>query len=91
MTDEIALKRLRMRSSRRGMKEMDLILGYFSRTELQGLDGVELALYEDMLSENDQDLYDWVSGRVPAPPRFAGLIGRIAAHAQGIVAPDRSA
>ncbi len=91
MTDEITLKRLRMRSSRRGMKEMDLILGSFSATELAQSDADDLALYEDMLSENDQDLYNWVSGRDPAPARYAGLIDRIASHAQGVAAPDRSA
>ena len=36
-SDEIRLKRLRMRSWRRGMKEMDLILGPFSDSQLVDL------------------------------------------------------
>ena len=55
-TPQIRLRRLRMRSWRRGMKEMDLILGHFSDDELAGLSGAELDAYEALLSENDQDL-----------------------------------
>jgi antitoxin CptB len=42
-----------------------------------------VALYEDLLSENDLDLYQWVTGRGEAPARFADLLSRIAAHARG--------
>lgn len=71
------LKRLRMRSMRRGIKEMDLILGRFAATALAALEDEELELYDALLSENDHDLYAWVSGQHPAPERFAALIGRI--------------
>ena len=78
MTDrERRLKRLAMRSWRRGTKEMDLVLGRFWDAEGAALDEETLDLYEALLSENDQDLYTWVSGQADAPPRFAGLIGRL--------------
>lgn len=80
--DEIRLKRLRIRSWRRGIKEMDLILGAFCDEELATLPADEIALYEDMLSENDHDLYQWVSGQAPPPERFAPLIARVARHAR---------
>ena len=83
MTEDVRLKRLRIRSWRRGTKEMDLILGAFSDAELAGLADAEVALYEDLLSENDLDLYQWVTGRGTAPARFAPLVSRIAAHARG--------
>lgn len=76
---ETDLKRLRMRSWRRGMKEMDLILGPFADGALARLGEDELALYEELLSENDQDLYVWIAGAGPAPARFEGLIGRVRA------------
>lgn len=88
--DEIRLKRLKIRSWRRGIKEMDLILGSFCDGELAGLAADEVALYEEMLSENDQDLYQWVSGQAPAPARFAALIGRIARHATGTGGTSRA-
>jgi antitoxin CptB len=75
---EIRLKRLRLRSWRRGIKEMDLILGRFADTRLAGLSDAEIATYDALLSENDHDLYAWVAGREAAPAPYAGLIARIA-------------
>ena len=82
MSEDVRLRRLRIRSWRRGTKEMDLILGGFSDAELAGLPEAEVALYEDLLSENDLDLYQWVTGRGTAPVRFEALLSRIAAHAR---------
>lgn len=82
-TAENRLKRMTMRSWRRGTKEMDMILGPYAEAELAGMDDATLALYDSLLAENDQDLYQWVSGQVPPPAPFAGLIARIAAHATG--------
>jgi antitoxin CptB len=86
MSEDVRLKRLHIRSWRRGTKEMDLILGAFCDSELGRLPEEDLALYEDLLSENDHDLYQWVTGQVPPPDRFAGLLARIAAHARGSAA-----
>lgn len=76
------VKRLRMRSWRRGTKEMDMILGPFSDEMLGDLTGQELDRYEQLLHENDQDLYQWVSGQVSPPQTHAELIDRIANFAQ---------
>ena len=80
-TSEARLKRLGMRSWRRGTKEMDMILGPYSDARLAGMSEDDLWLYDALLEENDQDLYQWVSGQVAAPPRFAGLIDVISDHA----------
>ena len=74
---ETRLRRLTIRSWRRGTKEMDLILGRFWDAEGQGLEDTELDLYEAFLEENDQDLYLWVSGQAAAPERFAPLVARL--------------
>ena len=79
-TAENRLRRLRMRSWRRGIKEMDLILGGFADRALGSLGDAELTLYDALLSENDQDLYAWVSGQSQAPERFSALLARIAAQ-----------
>ncbi len=75
---EHRIKRLKIRSWRRGIKEMDMILGPFSDTELVKLTTEQLDLYESLLAENDQDLYMWMSGRVEMPPEHAeiGLVIR---------------
>ncbi len=75
---EIRIKRLRMRSWRRGIKEMDLILGGFADVELAGLDAATLDAYERLLEENDWDLYYWVTGAQEAPATHAPLIRRLA-------------
>ncbi len=79
MTEDRAtrLKRLRMRSMRRGIKEMDLILSGFWAASGASLGNEDLDLYEEMLSENDQDLYKWVSGQQAPPAHFAALIARL--------------
>lgn len=71
------LKRLRMRSMRRGIKEMDLILSRFWDSAGQGLTAAELDLYEAFLGENDQDLYRWVSGQAQVPADYAGLVDKL--------------
>ena len=81
-TAEDALKRMRMRSWRRGTKEMDLVLGPFADARLADLSASMLAAYDALLAENDQDLMQWVLGRSAPPDRFAALIARIAAHAR---------
>lgn len=77
---EIRLKRLRMRSWRRGTKEMDMILGPFSDHRLEALAPERLAAYEALLEENDQDLYQWMSGRISPPPEHAEITQIIRAN-----------
>jgi antitoxin CptB len=85
-TRENRLKRLTMRSQRRGIREMDLILGPFAEAHLAAMTEAGLALYEALLSENDQDLYSWATGAMQVPARYAALLSRIMAahhHRQG--------
>ncbi len=76
-TPEHRLKRLRMRSWRRGTKEMDLILGGWSDANLDGLSEADLVKYDALLSENDNDLYQWVTKQAPTPEPFRELIDQI--------------
>ncbi len=80
MTDEpheIRLKRLRLRSWRRGIKEMDLILGQYADAALAALSPSELDAYEAFMAEDDQTLYAWISGRTPAPQIHMPMLSRI--------------
>ena len=76
------LKRLRMRSWRRGTREMDLILGPFADQGLALLSARELDFYEKLLQENDQDLYQWFSGQVSVPADYTALIELISVGMQ---------
>ncbi|UWQ15450.1 succinate dehydrogenase assembly factor 2 [Aliiroseovarius sp. M344] len=77
-TRETRIKRLGMRSMRRGIKEMDIILNRYATEQLDQMDDGELDLYEALLGENDQDLYQWVSGQQSAPPHLSDLVAHIA-------------
>ena len=92
MSDENRLKRLRMRSWRRGIKEMDLILGPFADDWLARLDDSALDTFEAILGENDHDLYQWVTARIGraggtgtsqplGPTAYEPLLDAIARHA----------
>lgn len=76
---ETRLRRLRLRSWRRGMKEMDLILGGFADARLGRLEPDQLDAHEALMGELDQDLYDWTTGRADPPVQHAAAIARLRA------------
>ncbi|WP_400086771.1 succinate dehydrogenase assembly factor 2 [Yoonia sp. R78084] len=86
-TRETMIKRLRMRSMRRGIKEMDLILSAFADAHLAEFSDEGLALYDRLLSENDHDIYCWIGGQFPTPPEYLDLVTRISAEAEGVTRP----
>ena len=61
-------KRLLFRCTHCGIRELDLILGHFSRTVLPQLDGKQLDNFEVILHACDNDLYGWISGHDQPPP-----------------------
>jgi len=67
-------KRLLFRCNHRGIRELDLILGHFSRTILPQLDGKQLDSFESILHAGDNDLYKWISGRDQPPPELDSQI-----------------
>ncbi|GGX50218.1 succinate dehydrogenase assembly factor 2 [Tateyamaria omphalii] len=71
---EHRLKRLHMRSMRRGIKEMDLILSTYAGRHLVDMTDAQLDVYDAMLNENDQDLYRWVTGQETPPAHLSELI-----------------
>lgn len=80
---ETRLKRLRIRSWRRGTREMDLILGGFAdagQGGLAGLDDTQLDAYEVLLEENDWDLYYWVTGERETPEAHRPIITQLRRH-----------
>ncbi|WP_372840912.1 succinate dehydrogenase assembly factor 2 [Phaeovulum sp.] len=78
---EARLKRMAMRSWRRGIKEMDLIFGPWADANLASLDAASLDLFDALLAENDQDIYPWITTATVTPPRYAAMIDEIRAFA----------
>ncbi len=75
---DVRIKRMKMRAMRRGIKEMDLILSTYADRNLAAMDQSGLDQFDALLHENDQDLYQWVTGQVAPPGAFAALIEDIA-------------
>jgi antitoxin CptB len=84
---ETKRKRLIMRSMRRGIKEMDLILTDFAARRLDGFDADQLDEYQSLLDESDLDLYSWIAGQSQSPARYADLIADLAEGAKGLTRP----
>ncbi|WP_420003278.1 succinate dehydrogenase assembly factor 2 [Arenibacterium sp. LLYu02] len=74
---DIRIKRLAMRSMRRGIKEMDILLSGYADANLAAMEPEKMDLYDLLLRENDQDLYQWVTGQAPAPDHFHALVDEI--------------
>lgn len=66
------LNKLKFRAWRRGFREADLILGPFADRYLPSMTPEELDAFEHLLGELDHDLYNWITGRDPAPAEFEG-------------------
>ena len=59
------LKRLIFRSNHMGSNENDILFGSFADACLADLSVQQLDLYESLLAENDADLFDWATGKLP--------------------------
>ena len=76
-SDPDSLKKLRWQG-RRGMKELDVLFEAFFETQAEALlDGAWPQL-ESLLGQEDDVLFDWVSGRnLPADPSLQVLINTL--------------
>ena len=79
-TPENRLRRLRVRSWHRGIREMDLILGGFADAGLADLSSDLLEAFDTLLSENDHDLYRWIAGSADVHVRYEEIARRIRTH-----------
>jgi len=73
-------RRILVRSWRRGMREMDLVLGGFADAHIEQLSDEELAQFEALLDVPDATLLQWVTGEMPVTaPHDTALFERIRA------------
>jgi antitoxin CptB len=67
---ETVRKRLAWRASRRGIKEMDILVGGFAAARLPVMSRVELAVFEALLDIPDQQLLSWVTRQEDVPAQM---------------------
>lgn len=60
-------KRLLFRAWRRGVREMDLIVGRFADVHIDKFDDAALDDFERLIEVPNDELYAWVTGDVRAP------------------------
>ncbi len=65
-------KRLLFRCQHRGMKENDILLGGFAAIYVNDLSDGQVERMEALLDENDNDVYNWITGKEPVPPAHDG-------------------
>jgi antitoxin CptB len=63
-------RRILVRAWRRGIREMDLVIGGFADAEIGTLDEAELDQLETLMDEDDGDILKWVTGEAETPERF---------------------
>ncbi len=70
MTENLETQRRKLawRASRRGIREMDLLIGGFAMAELPRMDRAQLAAFERLLDIPDQQMLAWAMGQEPVPP-----------------------
>lgn len=71
---EALRRKLAFRAWHRGTREADLLIGSFADRHLSGFDDVALRQFENLLGENDPDIYDWMTGRRPVPPEHDNTV-----------------
>lgn len=68
--DAVRRKRLVYQANYRGFREADLLLGGFAKTYIKSMSAEDLLQFEDLLTANDHDIYNWIAGRAPVPANF---------------------
>ena len=76
-------RRALFRAWRRGIRELDLLLGRFADARIATLSDSDLAAFEALLEATDQDVLAWITGAEPVVAEHDTrlLAGIIAFHA----------
>ena len=81
MNKEILIKQLLYRSSHRGCKETDILLGKFVAEKIHEFNGEKLKIYEQFINEDDALIYDWILDKIDlasdTPKGYFDLIAEI--------------
>ena len=65
-------RKLLFRAWRRGIRELDLMIGSFADEHLADLSESEVDEFERLLAVPDWEMYGWLTGTAEEPPNYAG-------------------
>jgi antitoxin CptB len=63
-------RRVLFRAWRRGLREMDLVMGQFADMNLPGMGEADLSEFERLLDIPDPQVLAWITGDEPTPLSF---------------------
>jgi antitoxin CptB len=63
-------KRLLYRSTHRGCKEVDILIGRFAEVSIEQLNAQELKDFANLLEVSDDRLYNWLTQKEEIPAEF---------------------
>jgi antitoxin CptB len=73
-------RRILFRAWRRGLHEMDLVMGCFADANLPTMSESELDEFERLLGIPDPEVLAWITGEAATPPEFdSALFARLSA------------
>lgn len=73
--EQLLRKQFLYRSTHRGCKETDFLIGEFAKVKLAQI--ADLQLFGDFLEEDDWEIYDWILGKYQEPERYKALVNEI--------------
>ncbi len=86
MEQELFRKKLIYRSTHRGCKETDFLIGEFAKKSLPEMQNLEI--FSQFLEEDDLKIYDWILGKAEMEKKYLELISDIR-NFHGILAGDK--
>jgi antitoxin CptB len=75
MSKQLLAKKLLYRSTHRGCKETDFLIGGFAQKKMEEIEDLEL--FSKFLEEDDLEIYDWILGKDRAPECYLALVMEI--------------
>jgi antitoxin CptB len=82
-------RRVLFRARRRGLREMDLVMGQFADMNLPEMDEADLCEFERLLDVPDPEVLAWIVGDEPTPCAFdTPLFRRLRAAPREALARD---
>lgn len=76
------IKRLIYQSWHRGCKETDEALGGFAKARLAGMPARDVERFEQLLAEDDWDIWNWLTGKDAPKSAYSCLIADIQDYIQ---------
>lgn len=69
---ELLPKQILYRSTHRGCKETDFLIGEFAKVKLAEIE--DLQLFSEFLEEDDLEIYDWILGKYREPEKYGEIV-----------------